>query len=179
MNENEYDDANISTQQTADTTEETYENDIDVDEVQAKLAKAEELANNYKIRAEKAEAKLKSPKGEDTTPKPVSSELSTTDLLVLAKSDISEEDIDLVRDYASFKKISVSEALRSTAVKAELKEREENRLTAQASHTGSSRKSNTSVSDDTLVSNARAGKLPESDADLARLIEARFNSRGK
>ena len=54
-----------------------------------------------------------------------------------------------------------------------MQEKNEMRNTALATNTGGSRRSTGKVSDETLLSNAKKGIMPESDEDMARLIKAR------
>ena len=158
------------TEETLDTQEveevvEVEEQDEPVDDIKAKLAKAEELANNYKIRAEKAEAKAKEA--------PKAQELSAVDILAVSKANIEPEDLGDVVDYAKYKGISIAEALRSPVVKATLAEKEELRKSAAAVNTGAVRRTSSKVSDDQLLANARKGIMPDSDEDLARLVKLR------
>ncbi|KKL92947.1 hypothetical protein LCGC14_1879570, partial [marine sediment metagenome] len=88
------------------------------------LKKKASDGDNYKIRAEKAETKLKE-STKETTKKEVEetkedSNLSVKDGIVLAKADIHEEDMDEVIDYAKSKSISISEALQSNMIKSYL-----------------------------------------------------------
>ena len=149
-----------------DTTEEET-----LDDVKSQLAKAQELANNYKIRAEKAERKGKEPEQKQVTRK--ESDLSTMDIIALSKANLEQDDVAEVLEYAKFKGISVQEALKSSVVKATIQEKSEMRNTALATNTGGSRRSTGKVSDETLLSNAKKGIMPESDEDMARLIKAR------
>jgi hypothetical protein len=149
-----------------DTTEEET-----LDDVKSQLAKAQELANNYKIRAEKAERKGKEPEQKQVTRK--ESDLSTMDIIALSKANLEQDDVAEVLEYAKFKGISVQEALKSSVVKATIQEKNEMRNTALATNTGGSRRSTGKVSDETLLSNAKKGIMPESDEDMARLIKAR------
>lgn len=149
-----------------DTTEEET-----LDDVKSQLAKAQELANNYKIRAEKAERKSKEPEQKQVTRK--ESDLSTMDIIALSKANLEQDDVAEVLEYAKFKGISVQEALKSSVVKATIQEKNEMRNTALATNTGGSRRSTGKVSDETLLSNAKKGIMPESDEDMARLIKAR------
>ena len=136
-----------------------------VDDVAARLAKAEELAHNYKIRAEKAEAKAKvQVQAEDKTTAP---ELTAKDILAVSKAGIDPEDLDEVIEYANYKRIPIHEALKSSVVKATLAEKDELRKSAQATNTGTVRRSSSSVA------NARKGIMPDSDTDLARLVKLR------
>lgn len=137
--------------------------------------KEKERAENLKVRAEKAEKKAKvkpEPRLEQTT-----QNLSSKDILALSKSDIHEEDIDEVIEYAKFKKISVTEALGSDVVKTILSNKSEFRKTAEMTNTGSAKKGAVKISDEALISNFKKGEIPEKGSEEAeRLFWAR---RGK
>lgn len=134
-------------------------------------AKAKELADNYKIRAEKAEKRMSK---EEDTPK---TDFSQTDLILLARADVHEEDIDEVLEYARYKKIPVRDALKSTVVKSIIAERNEERKTAEATATGNSRSGTKPTSGSELLDQVREGKAPESQDEIDRLVEARFKSK--
>lgn len=138
-------------------------------------AKAEEIAENQRIRAEKAEKKVK---GVETKPEPVETktnapELSAKDLYAMMEAKIPQADIDDVLEYAKFKNIPVSEALSTSAVKAILAEKQESRSVADASNTGTVRRGSSKISDETLLAKASKGELPDNDDDLRRLIRLR------
>ena len=156
------------TEETQDDTEqESEEQEVDW---KSEAEKAKELADNYKKRAEKAEAKSKTPKSTVST-----GNLSAQDLLALTKANIEADDLDEVLDYAKYKDVSISEALKSSVVKATIAEKVEHRNSAAAVNTGTSRRANSAgLSDDRLVSDAEKGIMPESDADIARLARLRF-----
>jgi hypothetical protein len=102
------------------------------------------------------------------------SELSSKDLLALMKSEINEDDIDDVVEYAKFKKISISEALKTSTIKAIISEKSEYRKTAELTSTRNTRQSNTKVSDNTLLKKFSDGDVPEAGSDEAeRLFWAR------
>lgn len=146
------------------------ENEEDVDTLRSKLAKAEELANNYKVRAEKAE------KGKKAAPQ--ADGLTTSDILAITRAQINEEDLDEVLEYAKFKKTSISEALKSSILRATLSEKAEERTSAQAVNTGGGRRANNgAVSDERLMADASKGILPESDADIARIARLRLKNK--
>lgn len=107
----------------------------------------------------------------------VESSLSQADLYALLKADVAEDDVSEVVDYAKLKKIPVAEALKSNIVKAILKERSEERETAEATSTSTSRRSNSRPTPDALLDNARKGNMPESDADIDALIKARRKAK--
>jgi hypothetical protein len=142
----------------------------DVDSLKAELAKAKELADNYKVRAEKAEKGKVKVETKPTTSKEPS--LSTKDVIALAKADIDDEDVEEVMEYARFKKIPISEALKSSVIKATIAERTEMRKTAQATHTGATKKSGTKLTGDALVQKANKAEIT-SDDDFAAIWRAR------
>lgn len=140
--------------------------------------KAKELAENYKIRAEKAEKASKGDfKGEKTPKNKEGEELSSRDIIALINANIAEEDIDEVLDYAKFKGISVAEALKSSVVKTTLAENEEHRKTAAATNTGAGRRGVQRKSEDSLLSEFKSGKVPETDDEMDRLALARMKAR--
>ncbi len=168
---------------TENAEEEVLETSTDeVDEKQAELDKANELANNYKIRAEKAERLAKSLKEKVEKPEPkeepeaktsTAGDLSSRDLFALMNAKVSEEDIDEVKEYAQLKKISISEALKTLTVKTILSEKAEQRKTANAANTGGSKRGSGKVTDELLLSNAKKGVLPEDDEEIQRLYKLR------
>ncbi len=147
-----------------------------------KLAKATELAENYKIRAEKAEAESKKlkvevpeeketpikPKEEDT---PKKSEYSLQDIRAL--SDVHDDDVDEVVDYAKSKGITVAEAKKTTMIQSFLENTKGERKTADATNTGKGKQGSSKVSGKSLLRKAQeTGEIPESDADQ-RIIRLR------
>lgn len=130
------------------------------------LKKANELADNYKIRAEKAEKEAKEEK----------SDIASKDILYLAKADIHEDDLNDVLEWAKFKNISVHEAHKQ--LKGTLDVRAEERKTAEAANTKSTR-SSSAVTGEKLLERALQNELPEKDEDIERLAEARINARRK
>ena len=149
------------------------------EEKEAKFKKAEEIAENQRLRAEKAEAEAKKLKGGKDESTPKNDSISQTDMYALIKADVPQEDISEVTEYATLKKISIADALKTTFVKTLLSGKAEERKTAEATNTNGSRRGNAQVSEDTLLGNASKGELPESDSDLDRLVEARLNKKGK
>jgi poly-gamma-glutamate capsule biosynthesis protein CapA/YwtB (metallophosphatase superfamily) len=138
-----------------------------------KAKKDAELANNYKIRAEKAEKKNK-----DGNPTPTKMELSHIDIIALTKADVAEDDIQEVLDYAEYKKISVKEALNSTVIKSLLAEKKEERATAEATATKQTRKGSTTQTGSEMLKNAKSkGEVPADKEDMDKLVEARFKEK--
>lgn len=149
-----------TTEPQVETTEETPE------ELKERLAKAEELANNYKTRAEKAEAKAK-----ETKPK--QDGLSTSDVIFLAKTDIHEDNLDEVIEWAKFKKVPVSEAYKQ--LKPKLDVEAEIRRTQQATQTkGSPRGTNKVTGEELLAQAQRTGEIPDDAEGMQALFQARL-----
>lgn len=140
-----------------------------VEEVKSRLAKAEELANNYKIRAEKAEKLAKQKQSEPS--KSVTQDLDEETIARIY--GIHEDDFQEVKDMAIFKKVSIAEALKLGATKAILAEKAEFRKTSEMSNTGNGRRTASKVSDDTLIANLSKGEIPESKEDAERLFWAK------
>lgn len=160
----------VALETTQDTTPENVEETIDW---KAIALKNKELAENQKIRAEKAEKLAKTIKVEAKTDisKPVS--MSTKDYIALVNAKINEDDIGEVEDYAKYKGISIAEALKVGVVKSLLAEKSEMRKTAQATNVSNARRSSTQISPETLLAKASKLDLPENDDDIERLIKAR------
>lgn len=100
--------------------------------------------------------------------------LSQSDLITLTRSDIHEDDIPEVLEYAKLKGVSVKEALTSNVVQAILETNKEKRTVADATNTGKTAKTVTGTSDDELLANAKKGIMPESEEDMNRLAKLRL-----
>ena len=151
----------------------TEEQDL-VPDTEAELQKAKEIAQNQKIRAEKAEAQLKALK---EAPKPIEKQNDMSLKDIRALQDVHDEDVDDILDYAKYKGISTAEAKKSPAMIALLKSKEEDRKTAQAANSGGGKRGTTQVSDERILEDFSRGKVSENDDDIARLADARFNQR--
>lgn len=154
--------ATETTEVAEETTEATEEEDVD-----ALKEKNKQLYARAK-KAEEEAKKLKTSKPSSEVPK----DLSTKDVLFLAKADIHEDDIEEVLEWSKFKKVPVSEAYKQ--LKGVLQSKTEERKSAQATNTGPARRGTSKVNDDTLLDRAGKGEMPDSDDDLARLVGARF-----
>ena len=176
----ENDVADISNQQMDEAPEASNEEGNDeqeegesIAEYKARLAKAQELINNYKIRAEKAERANKG-KPESAPKRESQQELGSKDLMSLMQAGVTADDVDDVLEIAKLKKISVQEALKLGLTKTILAEKAEYRKTAEVSNTAPARKGSTKVSDEVLVSNLMKGDIPEKGSEEAmRLFYAR------
>lgn len=168
--------AEVTTPEVVEETVEETESEPEetVEELRERLAKAEEVANNQRIRAEKAEKVAKA------KPPVTANDLNSKDLVAIMNAKVPEDDIDEVVEYAKYKKTSVSEVLKDPIMKATLDLRSEERNTAIAANTSSSRRGVNKVSDDALLSNALRGKFPEGDNDIDRLMRAKMlQNKGK
>lgn len=144
-----------------------------IEDLKAQLAKKDEIINNQKIRAEKAEKIVKSTKTEQVKESPKSGDLGTKDLYALMEAKVAQDDIDDVVEYAKFKNITVQEALKSSVVKTLLSEKAEQRNVAEATNVGNSKRGSTKISDDVLLSKASKGELPEDYNEMMRLEKIR------
>ena len=169
---------NEETEETVETTEETTEETPNLSSEE--IAELQKKASDYestKIRAEKAEKKLKEQKPIEKK-EPTEERLSDIDLLYLGKTDIHEDDISEVRDYAKFKKISISEAHK--ALRGVLEQRAEERTTAQATQVKTTQKTSQGASSDTILDQAERGTLKmDTDEDIEKLADARMDRRRK
>lgn len=153
------------------------DDEADMTALKEKLLKAEELAKNQKIRAEKAEAEAKKLKvvqpTEKETPK---NELSLKDIRAL--QDVHDEDVDEVVEFAKFKGISIAEAKKHPAVQSLLRTKEEERKSADAANTGGGRRATSKTTGADLHERAMTkNDIPENEEDMKKMIEARFTPK--
>lgn len=151
-------------------------------ETTEKLVKSKEAEQSLKIRAEMAEKKAKKavnePQETETPTKPVEtedtpkkSEYSLQDIRAL--SDVHDDDVDEVVDYAKSKGITVAEAKKTPMIQSFLENTKGERKTADATNTGKGKQGSSKVSGSSLLRKAQeTGEMPESDADLDKLLEA-------
>lgn len=109
--------------------------------------------------------------------KEVKTELSAKDYLALSQQGVSADDFDEVQEYASFKKISIADALGSTYIKDTLKRRKEERETAAAANTGGGQRGGQQVPDETILDRASREGDPDSEQEAVRLAEAHFKQK--
>jgi len=106
-----------------------------------------------------------------------SGDLTSRDMFVLVNAGVKEEeDVEEVTEYARFKKISISEAIKSPLIRASLAEKAEMRKTAQATNSGSSQRTAAKISEEQLIAKANKGE----EVDPSKLAEARMKlKKGK
>ena len=116
---------------------------------------------------------VKKPKVEAPKAPLESGTLSSSDLLAVMKADVHEDDMDRVERFAKSEGLSIKDSLKNPELKAILSLRAEQRSTASGANISNVRRGATKITDEVLIANANAGKLPESDEDIERLIKAK------
>ena len=174
--------------ETVDSTNDTTEEVVNTEEVEeTDLSETEDLGElqekNKKLfeRAKKAEAEAKLLKAErlkaeeeakakvvKTEPSEKQGGLTPKDLYALMEAKVPQDDIEVVSEYAAFKKTSVAEALKSSVIKSELADRAEQRQTAEATNTGTARRGSAKPTPEQVMANVSEGKLPEDPEALAK-----------
>ena len=139
-------------------------------EVQEVVEETPEESKDWEAEAKKWQAIAKRHEKKQNAPEPAA-DISTLDVLYLSKADIEAADVPEVIEYA--KKMGVSLQDAHNFYKPILKERSEERRTAQATQTKSPR-GTTKVSGDELLRKAeRTNALPDSDDQATELFLAR------
>ena len=90
---------------------------------------------------------------------------------------VHEDDMERVERFAKSEGVSIKEALKNPELKAILSIREEQRTTAVAANVTNVRRGAVKVSDDSLIANANAGKLPDDTDGIERLIAAKLKRK--
>lgn len=166
-------------QQEVSNPEETQDSNLEPDvEVNEELVKAQELANNYKIRAEKAEKALKQKsaveKKEEKTEEVKEIGLSPKDYLALTEHRVSSEEFDKVMEISKLLNKPVAETLQDKTARLILQAYREERATAEATATsGGGRKSGTSVKGK-ILEDYQKGIKPDTEEGSAALASAQF-----
>ena len=90
------------------------------------------------------------------------------------------EDIEEVRKFAKFRKMTIGEALENKTMKTILSDAQEERTTAEATHTGSTRKGSSKVSDATMIAQAdNDGIYPDDPMELIMARERQKQGQNK
>lgn len=169
-----------TTTPTEEKAEETPKNDSETVDELAELRKKADLAENYKIRAEKAEKEAK--KFKESSKKDSSKDevtLTAKDTLALINAKVSTDNFDTVVDWAKFKKIPISEALKDRTLQAVLRDKEEEKITAEATTTRGVQRGIQKQTPEEIVARASKGLLSDSDEDMDKLVEARMQLKLK
>ena len=143
----------------------------DLEKKDEDLAKAKELAENYKIRAEKAEKSAKE-KGEV---KMEDQSLTTKDALALVNAKVSDEDYDEVIRVSKVLGKTIVETLKDKTMQTILSEREEERRTAALTQVGKNQGRTTKNTGEELLDKAeKTGEVPEDEEGMKKLFQARL-----
>lgn len=155
--------------------------DTNLDESEATvedLAKAKELANNQKIRAEKAERELKELKAKSEKPTPKNDETQSNEpdyakMAFLEAKDVKHlEDQKLVMDEAKRLKLPLTDILGMEHIKSKLKDSKDQREAQDGAPRGKGKSGGNSAQD--VEYHLAKGTTPD-DLELAeKVIEARM-----
>lgn len=105
-------------------------------------------------------------------------QLSSIDTIAIMRANVHTDDIDEVVEYAKFKGVSISEALKSPVVRGLLSEKEEFRKSEEVANTSSSRRVVNKVTPDALLKNLSKGEVPEEGSkDAEEIFWARRGGR--
>ena len=165
--ENQVDGGETDEQETTENSEDT-KNYKQIAEDQRK--RAEKAEGDNKVLAEKLKTKP------EAKPKPAekSDGLTSMDVLVLTKANVHEDDIEEVINYAKYKGVDTKTALKDKTLQTILRDRSEQRTTAEATSTNSSRRGSGKPTNEQLLADAFQGKFTD---DAEALAEARFAAK--
>lgn len=94
----------------------------------------------------------------------------STDLYALMKADVAEEDIDEVKRTAKALGVTVAEAIKDPITKTILERRVALRATADATNTRTVRPGTKKVTDEQVLEDLNAGKIPEKGSKEAEQL---------
>lgn len=160
--------------ETAETAEEQKQETADDTEKESEAPQTDE--EKEQLRKENEELRKKNSQLYERAKKKEAQE-STSGLSIKdmhALRDVAEDDLEDVQEYAQFKKISISEALKSPTLKTILTQKAEERKTAMATATKGGAKAISKTTGEDLLRKAEStGEVPDDDASLQKLVEAR------
>lgn len=130
-----------------------------------KAKKNEEIAGNYKTRAERAEGEVKTLKGSvihpAPQPQPQDTGLSTTDLYALMGAKVPQEDVSVVQEAAKILGQSITDVLKNPVLQGRLAQLSEQRASAAAANTGAARAGTKAPTDAEILAEASKGNIPK------------------
>ncbi len=154
-------------------TEQTENEEQELDTNPDVDTEKEELIKKLRtVEAQKDHWRKKATEKKETATE-VASALNSKDLLAIMQNNVHEDDIDEVTEFANFKKISVSEALKTDVVKTILSNNAEFRKTSEVANAVPARKGVSKVSDESLLSNLSKGIIPDSKEEAERIFWAK------
>lgn len=166
--------------------DETTENEGELTPEQIEdLKKKSEVSSQNFERAKKAEkerdelkAKLEGQQGE--VKQETAEQMTAKDFLALSENKVSSQDYDEVVRVAKILNKPVSEALEDRTLKTILETRQEERRTAQATHTKGGARGSSKTDGETLLRRAEEkGEVPEDPESIKKMQEARIARKRK
>lgn len=153
--------------------------DSEYERLESESTKHKELADNYKIRAEKAErSKKDQPAGEEKPPKKDDSEYSLKDIRAL--NSVHEDDVDWVAKQAKASEKTIAEVLKDEEVQAVLKLRNEKRKSADVANVKPARPGGRRPDGSSLLKElVSEGKVPNDKEEAEELFWARRGGKPK
>lgn len=103
--------------------------------------------------------------------------LSPVESVLLVQSGIAADDVNEVLEYANYRKLSISDALKDSTLQTIVKTRIEERKTAAATIVAPAGRQAPRETVESILDAASQGQLPESDAGVDRLAAARLESK--
>lgn len=159
------------------TQENDSEEEVELEEVEEEQEEQEESVEQLKKKLATLEAQKEHWREKANKPKEEvvvqNSSLSSSDLLAVMKANVHEDDMERVEKFAKMEGVSIKDALKNPELKAILSLREEQRNTASATNVTNVRRGSVKMTDEQIIANAQAGKLPEDDDAIARLVAAK------
>ncbi len=172
MNENEIEviDSTIDTETTEnEVVEETTEQE-DAEALRKKIQTLEAQKEHWRKKAEKVEAPKVQVKSETG--------LTAEDVLDLTGSGMThKEDIELARTWAKNSGKSLREILDDKIFKTALEVQREERKSADTTQTKGGVRAVSKLTGEDLLKKAKKGDYPESEEDIDRMLDAKFEAR--
>lgn len=149
---------------TQDEVEEAVAEEVNIEDLKKRLATTTAQKNHFKEQLDKRQALQTSTRAS----------LSPADLVAVMNARVHEDDMERVERFAISEGITIREAVRNPEMKAILDVRAEQRNTAVATNVENVRRGVTKVSGDALIARAQSGNIPDSDDEIASLIQAKY-----
>lgn len=161
--ETENDSIETEVEETEETTEDWSEDveSIKKENTTLKAQKKHWRDKALKLEADKAENNNRKPEPKKIDKSAKSDELSTKDQYALLEAKVPLDDIDDVVKASKLLGKTIPEVLKDDMVKTMLHRKAEERTTANATSTNKTRRTPSTVSADSLMSNLSKGEVPE------------------
>ena len=176
--------------ETDDSTnvEEEKSEEVDVEALKVENAKLKKTNQELYEKEKKARGLVRNAEGQWVKKEPIAKveektetksdeeKLTSEEVLVFVGAGITNrEDIDEAISFARYKKIPLEEALKNSILKNTLKEKAEERKTAEATNTKPGGKATSKVTGETLIAKAlESNQLPESDDAIHAMVESKW-----